>query len=226
MTTRTVDAKGFHQKARQIRARVPAILSQWGLQPRFSRWRLTQDPDSGMVVLFAVLDTTNMASHGAAPLSDYFDPRLLHDLADDLHLRIVSSSSDGPRYVFILDPGSVGTLLPYMDLPFLDLGRLLVGAIRKDESVDRWRIPHVVPALPAHIEIIDDLIPASRSAGAFLEVLDGVAPTGDGAFGLSAQRLPGPVVVDEEGFYKRVAAHRADRDRHDRMWRLLSGSGE
>ncbi len=55
MITQMVDLNQFHQRAMQIRARVPVILSHWGLLPKFSRWRLAQDPETGLVVLFAVL---------------------------------------------------------------------------------------------------------------------------------------------------------------------------
>jgi hypothetical protein len=105
-----VDLNQYHQRARRIRARVPVMLSHWGLLPKLSRWRLAQDPETGLVVLFAVLNTRYIATHTSASFRDYFDPRLLHALANDLQVQIVSCNSDGLRYGFILDRGSVGKL--------------------------------------------------------------------------------------------------------------------
>jgi hypothetical protein len=92
---------------RQIRANLPDILSRWGLLPKFKRWRLAQDPDTGTVVLFGVLDNHYIATHTTTPFSNYFEPRLLHDLATELGAQVIPSASDGLRYAFILDKGQV-----------------------------------------------------------------------------------------------------------------------
>ena len=110
MMTQLVDQQLFGQKARRIRMQVSAVLKKWGLIPRFKRWRLTQDPDTGMIVLFGVLNNKYIAAHTAIPFRDYFDPRLLHDLANELQVQVVSCNSDGLRYAFILDRGQLGKL--------------------------------------------------------------------------------------------------------------------
>src|SRR5512132_1020850 len=103
MTMQTVNPQPFPQKARRLRAQVSTILTRWGLLPRFKRWRLSQDPDTGMVVLFGVLNNKYIATHTSIPFGDYFDARVLHDLANELRVQVVSCNSDGLRYAFILD---------------------------------------------------------------------------------------------------------------------------
>src|SRR5512144_3369092 len=120
MTIQTIDPRHFAQKARQLRAQAATILTRWGLLPRFKRWRLTQDPGTGMVVLFGILNDRYIATHTSIPFSDYFDTRLLHDLANELQLQVVSCNSDGLRYAFILDRGRFGKLQTHVDYPFID----------------------------------------------------------------------------------------------------------
>jgi hypothetical protein len=208
-----VDLNQFHQRARQIRARVPVILSQWRLLPKFTRWRLAQDPETGLVVLFAVLNTRYIATHTSASFSDYFDPRLLHDLANDLQVQIVSCNSDGLRYGFILDRGSVGKLPTYIDFPFLDGDRLRVGVVYNDEPVPGLINPQTMQAPPIIVEIVDDHTLVSRGVGAFLKVFDDIKLKDDAASKLSAQGLPDVVVIDAEGFNKRVAEHKVNLQR-------------
>jgi hypothetical protein len=226
MITQMVDLNHFHQKARQIRARVPTILSQWGLPPKFNRWRLTQDPDSGMVVLFAILNTRYIATHTAAPFSDYFDPRLLHDLANDLHLQVVSCNSDGLRYAFILDRGQIDILPTHIDFPFLDGDRLLVRVVCSDQPVPEVMEPQITPAPPIPADLVDDLTLVRRGVGAFLKVFDDIKLKDDTASKLSAQGLPDVVVIDKEEFNKRVAEHKANRQRSNRIRRLFNKSAQ
>ena len=82
MTTPTIEPGGFDQEARRIRAQVSIILTKWGLLPRFKRWRLAKDPDTGMVVLFGILNNRYIATHTGISFSDYFQPHILHDLAN------------------------------------------------------------------------------------------------------------------------------------------------
>lgn len=110
MITQAVDSQHFMRRARQIKARIPIILSQWGLLPKFKRWRLAQDPDTGTVVLFGVLNNKYIATHTTTPFSNYFDPRLMRDLAAELHVPVISSANDGLRYAFILERGQLDTL--------------------------------------------------------------------------------------------------------------------
>ena len=181
MITRMVDLNRFHQRARQIRARVPVILSQWGLLPKFTRWRLAQDPETGLVVLFAVLNTRFIATHTSASFSDYFDPRLLHDLANDLHVQIVSCNSDGLRYGFILERGSVGKLPTHIDFPFLEGDRLRVGIVYNDEDRPGLINPQIIQAQPISVEIVDDHTLINQGVGAFLKVFDDIHLKDDAA---------------------------------------------
>jgi hypothetical protein len=189
------------------------------LLPKFSRWRLAQDPETGLVVLFAVLNTRYIATHTSASFSDYFDPRLLHDLANDLQVQIVSCNSDGLRYGFILDRGSVGKLPTHIDFPFLDGDRLRVGVVYNDEPVPGLINPQTMQAPPIIVEIVDDHTLVSRGVGAFLKVFDDIKLKDDAASKLSAQGLPDVVVIDAEGFNKRVAEHKVNLQRKNRLTR-------
>lgn len=107
MITQADDPHHFVRRARKIKTQIPALLSQWGLLPKFKRWRLAQDPDTGMVVLFGILNNKYIATHTTTPFSDYFDPRLLRDLATELNIQVISSANDGLRYAFILETGQL-----------------------------------------------------------------------------------------------------------------------
>jgi hypothetical protein len=230
MITRIVDQHHFHQRARQVRARIPAILSQWGLVPKFNRWRLTQDPDSGMVVLFAVLNTGYIATHTTTPLSDYFDPRLLHDLADDLHMQVVSCNSDGLRYAFILNRGRIDILPTHIDYPFLDGDRLFVRVVYSDTPVPEGMEPQGTPAPRIAADIANDQTRVRQGVGAFLKVFDDIKLRDEAALKLSAQGLPDVIITDQDGFKKRVIAeHEANRQKSNRtrrLWRLFSKSAQ
>jgi hypothetical protein len=131
--TQTTDPRHFDQKARQIRRQVSTVLTKWELLPRFKRWRLAQDPDTGMIVLFGILNDRYIAAHTSTPFSSYFDPRLLHDLANELQVQVVSCNSDGLRYAFILDRGSLGKLPTHIDFPFQDGDKVLVRVVYEDK---------------------------------------------------------------------------------------------
>src|SRR3990170_5089502 len=135
MTTPTSDPRHFDQKARRIRVRAATMLTNWGLLPRFKRWRLTQDPDTGMVVLFGILNNRYIATHTSIPFSNYFDPRVLHDLANELQVQVVSCNSDGLRYAFILDRGLLGKLPTHIDFPFIDNGKLLARVVYSESPI-------------------------------------------------------------------------------------------
>jgi hypothetical protein len=204
MTTQTIDPHYFDQKALRIRAQVSTVLAKWGLLPRFKRWRLTQDPSSGMIVLFGILNNRYIAT----PFSDYFDPRLLHDLANELQVQVVSCNSDGLRYAFILDRGEFGRLPTHIDFPFIDNGKLLVRVVYSDT-------PQSLPALPVDSAMVDDHTLVHQGVGAFLKVFDDIRlrDDPDAALQLSAQNLPDIVAIDEDEFYKRIAEHEANRQR-------------
>jgi hypothetical protein len=138
MKTQTMEPNLLDQKARRIRAKVSVLLPKWGLLPRFKRWRLTQDPETGLIVLFGILNSKYIATHTSIPFSDYFDSRLLHDLANELQVEIVSCNGDGLRYAFILDRGQLSELPTDADFPVTDNGKVFV---RVNHTASRQPIP-------------------------------------------------------------------------------------
>lgn len=107
MSIPTLDPDQISQKAKQIRAQVPIALTQRGLVPKFTSWRLAQDPSTGLVVLFGILNAAYIAEHTPTSSDAYFDPRLLHDLATDLQVEVIPSNSEGLRYAFVIDRGQL-----------------------------------------------------------------------------------------------------------------------
>jgi hypothetical protein len=220
MITQTIDPHHYDQKTQRIRAQVSAVLTKWGLPPRFKRWRLTQDPDTRMIVLFGILNNRYIATHTSIPFSDYFDPRLLHDLADELQMEVVSCNSDGLRYAFILERGQLGLLPTHIDYPFLDGDRLFVRVVYGDKPVPGRVNPQIMPVPSAHVDIIDDQPQVRQGVAALLKVLDDVKLRDDAASKLSAQGPPDVVIIDEDEFLKRVAEHKAHLQRSNRTRRL------
>jgi hypothetical protein len=218
--TQTIDPRHFDQQARRIRAQVSTILTKWGLLPRFKRWRLTQDPDTGMIVLFGILNNKYIAGHTQTPFSDYFDPRLLHDLANELQVQVVSCNSDGLRYAFILDRGQLGELPTHIDFPFVDNGQLSARVVYS-------KLPQSasVPP-PVDVAIVDDHAFARQVAGAFLKVFDDIKLKDNAALQLSAQVPPDIVIIDEDEFRKRVAEHEVNRQKVKRIGKLLDEAAE
>lgn len=204
----------FIQKTRRMRIQVSAVLSKWGLLPRFKRWRLTQDPATGMIVLFGVLNNKYIAAHTSIPFSNYFDPRLLHDLANELQVQVVSCNGDGLRYAFILDRGQFDKLPTHIDFPIIDDGRLLVRVVYAEA-------PLPVPSAGSENPTPDDRAFARKVAGAFLKIFDDIKIKDDAIMRLSAQVPPEVVVIDEDEFSKRVAEHEVNRQRVKRVGRLL-----
>jgi hypothetical protein len=219
MTIQVIDPHHFSQKTQQIRTQVSAVLTKWGLLPRFKRWRLTQDPDSGMVVLFGVLNNKYIATYTSIPFNDYFDPRLLHDLANELQVQVVSCNSDGLRYAFILDRGQIDNLPTHIDFPFLDKGKLSARVVYKDRQ-------QPVPTPPVGVAIVEDSSFLRQIVGAFLKVFDDIKLKDDAILQLSAQNLPDIVIIDEAEFNKRVAEHEANRQRIKRIGRMLDKPAE
>jgi len=206
MPIQTIDPQDFAKKARRIRAHVSRVLTRWGLLPRFKRWRLTQDPGTGMVVLFGILNNRYIATHTSIPFSHYFDPRLLHDLANELQVQVVSCNSNGLRYAFILDRGQFGKLPTHVDYPFIDNGRLLARVVYTDD------LPST-PAPSVDIPKVDDHLLVRQGVGAFLKVFDDIKLRDDAASQLSAENLPNIVVIDVSEFNKRVAEQEAHQEK-------------
>ena len=206
MTIETIDPQHFAQKARRIRAQVSTVLTRWGLLPRFKRWRLTQDPGTGMVVLFGILNNKYIATHTSISFHDYFDPRVLHDLSNELQVPVVSCNSDGLRYAFILDRARLGKLPTHIDFPFIEKDKLLVRVVYSGT-------PPSMPAPPVEIANVDDHTLVRQGVGAFLKVFDDIKLRDDAALQLSAQIMPAIVVIDEDEFNKRVAEHQVNHQK-------------
>jgi hypothetical protein len=215
----TIDPHHFDQEARRIRTQVSTVLKKWGLLPRFKRWRLTRDPDTGMIVLFGILNNRYIATHTSIPFSNYFDPRLLHDLENELQVQVVSCNSDGLRYAFILDRGQLGKLPTHIDFPFIDNGKPLFRVAYSDN-------PQPVPDPPVDTAIADDQTLVHQGVGAFLKVFDDIKLRDDAAQ-VAAQSLPDIVVIDEDEFNRRVAEREeADRQLSRRIRNLFDEKSE
>jgi hypothetical protein len=211
----TIEPHHFEQEARRIRKKVSTILTKWGLLPRFKRWRLTQDPDTGMIVLFGILNSRYIATHTSIPFSNYFDPSLLDDLENNTQLQVVSCNSDGGlRYAFILARGSLGKIPTHIDLPFIVDDKPLIRVVYGDPPQSVTVVP------PGDIAIADDQILVRQGVGAFLKVFDDIQLR-DEAAQISAQSPPEIVVIDKDEFNKRVAEHEAIRQRRKHIRKLL-----
>ena len=218
MITQAPEPHHFDQKIQRIRAQVSTVIKKWGLLPRFKRWRLTKDPSSGMVVLFGILNNKYIAAHSSIPFRDYFDPRLLRDLANELQVQVVSCNSDGLRYAFILDRGDLGKLPTHIDFPFIDNDKLLVRVVYSDNLPSE-------PASSVKAGWVDDHRLAHQGVEAFLKVFDDIKLRDDIALKASSQNLPDIVVIDEDAFKKRVEELEADRQRSNRLKKLFDETG-
>ena len=214
MITQTIDQQQFDQDIRRIRTQVSTVLTKWDLLPRFKRWRLTQDPSTGMIVLFGILNNRYIATHTTIPFRDYFNPRVLHDLANELQVEVVSCNSNGLRYAFILDRGELRRLPTHIDFPFIDSGKLLVRVVYSET-------PQTIPTPPVDITTVADRTLVEQGVGAFLKVFDDIKLKDDVASKLSVGGLPDIVVIDEAEFHKRVAEHEANRQRIKRIRKLF-----
>lgn len=210
-----IDPRHFDRKTRQIKVQVTTILTRLGLMPRFKRWRLTQDPETGMVVLFGILNNKYIAEHTSIPFSEYFSPRILHDLANELQVQVVSCNSDGLRYAFILDRGSFGKLPTHVDYPFVDNGKVMVRVVFGDTH-------QPVPAPRVDTVALKDNRFMHQVAGAFLKVFEDIKLRDDAALLLSAQNPPDVVIIDEDEFNKRVAEHEVNRLKVKRIEKFFS----
>ncbi len=164
MITQPADPQHHVRTARQIKAQMPVLLSQWGLVAKFKRWRLAKDPKTGMVILFAVLDNKYIASHTTTPFSNYFDPHLLRDLETELQVQIVYSTNDGLRYAFILERGQIDELPKPID-PHPDKPSLVVKVLFSEKPAAAGTN---APALLKPVE--SDEPQVDRSVGSYLNV--------------------------------------------------------
>ena len=199
MTSPNSDAQYFDRKSRQIRSHVSTVLKKWGLLPRFKRWRLTQDPETGMIVLFGILNNRYIAMHTSTPFGNYFDPHLLRDLAVELQIQVVSCNSDGLRYAFILNRGQIDVLPTHIDYPYMDGERLFVRVAYENNP------PVAVMEPPGAAMPADDQALVQRGVGAFLKVFDDIKLMEDAAARLAAQSVPDILVINQDEFGRRLA---------------------
>ena len=107
---------------------------------------------------------------------------MLQDLANELHLKVISCVSDGLRYAFVLDRGRFGKLPTHVDYPFTDNGKVLVRVVYGDK-------PQPAPTLAAEIRGADDQTLVRQGVGAFLKVFDDIQRRDEAAPTLT-QKLP------------------------------------
>lgn len=218
--TQLIDLHPVDQRARQIKAQVSTVLTKWGLLPRFKHWLLTQDPDTGMIVLFGVLNNKYIAEHTSIPFSNYFDPRLLHDLAGELQVQIVSGDSDGLRYAFILDPGRFEGIPAPVEHPPIDDDKLLVRVVYR-------ALPRSAPVPLADTALLDQELLVRQNVRTLVKFFDNLGNEDEAAIQYIVHHLPDIVVIDEEEFNKQAAAEQeANRQRGMRIQALLDGSKE
>jgi hypothetical protein len=219
MMTQVIDLHPIDQRARQIKADVSTVLTKWGLLPRFKHWLLTQDPGTGMIVLFGVLNHRYIAEHTSIPFSDYFDPRLLHDLENELQVQVVSGDSDGLRYAFILDRGRFDGIPVHTDPSLLDDDKLLVRVVY-------GTLPQSVLVTPVDPARIDEELLVRHNLSALVKFLDNTEYRDDAAIQFIAQKLPGVVVIDEDDLNKHAAEREANQEMSNRIKALLDASLE
>jgi hypothetical protein len=213
MITQTVDPHHFVRRARQIKTQIPIILSQWGLVPKFKRWRLAQDPETGMVVLFGVLNNKYIAMHTTTPFSDYFDPRLLRDLATELKVQVISSANDGLRYAFILERGQIDIEPTQIDYPFQDGHSSLVKAVHSAKPVPEVIVLKISPVPPIVADSVDDQTLVERGVGAFLKVFDDIKLRDEAAQSQAVQDSPEVVFIKVEEVKKdSTVEHHSEED--------------
>jgi hypothetical protein len=182
---------------------MPILLDQWGLMPRFKRWRLAQDPETGTVVLFGVLNNKYIATHTTTPFSDYFDPRLLRDLASALHVPVISSANDGLRYAFILEKGELG---PSPD----DLKALEHYPVEqepfKDPADSLVAVPPEPVEPPSPVAVEDGLILHQR-LDKFLQIAKAI----DELNATAPQPVPADLLMEEAEFFQHLAEYETKR---------------
>lgn len=215
--TRTVEQEDYDHETQRIRVGVSKILKKRGLTPRFKRWRLAKDPDSGTVIFFGVLNNGYIAAHTSIPFRDYFDPALLRDLANQLQVQVVSCNTDGLRYAFVLDHGRLDHLPTHVDFPYVEDDKLSFRVVYPDTPPSR-------PASAIDTAIADNNA-IQRGAQAFLKVFDDIQLKNDAAALLSVQLSPDIAVIDEAEFHRRVAEQEAEWRRSKHIRELFDETG-
>jgi hypothetical protein len=222
MINQTVDPHHYVRRARQIKAKIPIVMSQWGLLPKFTRWRLAQDPETGLVVLFGVLDSKHIATHTTTPFSDYFDPRLLRDLETELQVQMISSSNDGLRYAFILEKGELDLPPVPVQTPEYDpSNQLLPGGVQNTFVERRIALPggvqwkfierRVAPPQPNHSTLSEEPSLLHQSLERFLKITEALDAPDDA----TTQPSPDVLMMDDAEFNQHMTDYEANRNNHE-----------
>ena len=198
----TVDPRRFMRRVHQIKVQIPILLSQWGLLPKFKRWRLTQDPDTGTVVLFGVLDKKYLATHTVTPFSDYFNPRMLHEFSEELHVQVLPSASDGLRYAFVLDKGQLA-LPPPADTYTID--EALPSGIQIEIRS--------APSQPNPFVVADDHIVQHQRLDRYLRIVEALEATKNA----TTEPLPEVLLKNEAEFNQKMAEYEDERNKNTRL---------
>lgn len=172
MITQTIDHHNYVSRARQIKARIPTLLTRWGLLPRFKRWRLARDPDTGLIVLFGVLNNKFISMHTTTSLTNYFDPSLLSDLSSELHVPVISSTNDGLRYAFILERGQIDKLPAHLD-PLPGKEKLIVRVVYSEQPAPPAPEPPIAHAALGANDLDDQKL-VDQGVEAYLKVFEDI----------------------------------------------------
>jgi len=202
MINQAVDPQRFISRARQIKTRIPIILTQWGLLPKFKRWRLAQDPDTGMVVLFGVLNNKYIATHTTTPFSNYFDPRLLQDLETELHVKVISSANDGLRYAFVLENGQVEPEPAAVEEAPI---RQPINPTPANAAGTGFIERRTAPRLPNTFIRADDLTLLRQRLDSFLKITEAMAAPGTGS-------KPDVLLKSEAEFNQKMIEYESNRN--------------
>lgn len=228
MTMQTVDPNYLNRKARQIKARIPILLSQWGLVPKFKRWRLAEDPATGMVVLFGELDSKYIVAHTTTSFNDYFDLRLLRDMETDLQVQVISSNNEkeipNPLYHPNIPPGQEVEYNPkYLLSPQIPVGTdqeglryafILKGGqppITRDATAIASTLPSETPENDEYSPLIGDHTLLQQRLIKFLKITKALQFTNKN----SAQPLPDVLLMDAAEFNQQMTNYNLNRNNNN-----------
>jgi len=145
----------------------------------------------------------------------------LHDLASELQVQVVSCNSDGLRYAFVLDRGSLDKLPTHVDFPFLDGEKVFARVVYDNSPSPEVLEPQIVPIPVVAANAVDDQALVRQGVGAFLKVFDDIQNRDEVASQLSDQSPPDIVIIARDEFNKRVAEHEASRQRSKHIKELF-----
>ena len=91
---------------------------------------------------------------------------------------MVSCNSDGLRYAFILERGSIGRLPTHIDYPYLENDKLFVRVVYDDGPGPRSITRKPCQPTATHVDSVDDKTLIRQGVVAFLKVLDDIESSG------------------------------------------------